>query len=122
MHWKQVIEEMIQPKEKLGSVIDTFMTFGEIFEARERLEKSQGSTKENANEIMMKGLYVLGFYPFHQAHGSVLRPILLRALASDDPIKEFFIDAIPTALTIAMPPKQAEYMSIRETVKEKFNK
>lgn len=119
-HYKDVIRDLLKPEDKLGSVIDTFNCIGEILEIRQKAAKGEYFSKEDADKLIMRGMYVLGFFPFYHAHGAVMRPILLDALESDDPIEDFFVKAIPAALTIAMPAKQEEYYKLREVVRQKF--
>lgn len=121
MHYKDVIRELLVPAEKVGSVIDTFNTIGEILELRQKVAKGEYFGKDDVDKIIMRSMYVLGFYPFYNAHGATFRPLLLQALESDDPINEFFIMAIPTALTIAMPHKQEEFYKIKDVVKRKLS-
>lgn len=120
MHWKDVIKELLVPEEKLSSVIDTFNTIGEILEERQRVKNGEYISTETIDKIMLRSMYVLGFYPFYNAHGAVLRPLLLQALEKENPIVEFFSEAIPTALTIAMPHKQEEYYKVKKVVRQKL--
>src|SRR5690625_4548431 len=119
-HYKDVIKELMVPEEKLSSVIDTFNTIGEILEERQRVKNGEYVTTDNLDTIILNSMYVLGFYPFYNAHGAVLRPLLLQALEKDNPIVEFFVEAIPTALTIAMPHKQKEYYTVKKVVRSKL--
>lgn len=119
-HYKDVIKETLIPEEKLGSVIDTFNAIGEILETRQKVKDGTFSGTKDVDKIIIRAMYVLGFFPFYNAHGAVFRPILINALEKDDPIKAFFTDAIPTALTIAMPYNQEAYPDYRKKVVEKF--
>lgn len=119
-HYKDVIKELLVPEDKLSSVIDTFNTIGEILEERQRVKKGEYISTENIDKIILKSMYVLGFYPFYNAHGAVLRPLLLQAFEKENPIVEFFSEAIPTALTIAMPHKQEEYFRLKKVVRSKL--
>lgn len=120
MHYKDVIKELLVPEDKLSSVIDTFNTIGEILEERQRVKNGEYITTDNIDKIILRSMYVLGFYPFYNAHGAVFRPILIQALEKDNPVLEFFAEAIPTALTIAMPHKQEEYYALRKVVRQKL--
>lgn len=120
VNYKDVIKEFLIPQDKLGSVIDTFNTIGEILETRQKVKDGTFNGTDDVDAIILRSMYVLGFYPFYNAHGAVLRPILINALEKDDPIKAFFVDAIPTALTIAVPYKPEIYKPTRDKVIAKF--
>lgn len=119
-NWKSVIDEMLQPKEKLGSVIEAFTTICEIFETREKM--INGSNKIEVDKLLNRCLFSMTIITFWQAHGGVLRPMIMTALASNDPIKTFLTEAIPAALTIADSSKHDEYMALRYKTIELLNK
>lgn len=120
MNYKDIIKDMLKPEDKLASVVDTYLTIGEILEDRQKLIDGKNFLQADMDRVILKTMYVLGFYPFYNVHGAVLRPLLIHALDTDNAIESFFVEAIPTALTIAMPQKQEEYISIRNRVREKF--
>ena len=124
MLWKDVLAETLKPQEKLGSVIDVYIALGEILEARQKLVEGKFFSKEEFDKALLHGMYTLGFMPFWNSHGAGLRPLFLQALAAENKntIPNFFIEAIPYALTIAMPLRQSEYSEIREMVRSKFTK
>lgn len=124
MHWKDVVAKMLVPNEKLGSVVDTFVALGEILEARQKVVKGEYFAVEDFDKAVVSSLFTLGFFPFFMNHGLVLRPLLLQAIQSKSPtfLEDFFCEAIPCALTIAMPHRQLEYASIRDATREMFAK
>lgn len=124
MHWKDVIADTLKPEDKLASVIDTYLAVGEILEMRQKLVDGKYFSKEDFDKAVLHGMYTLGFMPFWNAHGAGLRPLFLQAIGSDSKTttQDFFIEAIPYALTIAMPLRQSEYSDIREMVRGKFKK
>lgn len=124
MLWKDVLAETLKPQEKLGSVIDVYLAIGEILESRQKVVDGKYFTKEDFDKAVLHGMYTLGFMPFWNSHGAGLRPLFLQAISSNtkNTIPDFFIEAIPYALTIAMPLRQAEYAEIREMVRAKFTK
>lgn len=120
-HYSFVIKEMLKPEEPLKSVIDTFDNIGQILERLQKLHEGKYFSKEEGNYIVVNSLFALNHYPFWQAHGGVMRPILLQAIAKGgNVLEDFFIDAIPTAMTIAMPNRQMEYENIRSNAKKLF--
>lgn len=123
-HYKDVLAETLQPNDKLGSVIDVYMALGEILETRRKVAKGEYFSKEDFDKSMLHAMFTLGFLPFWNAHGGGIRPLFIMALQSekDTFIEDFFIEAIPYALTIAMPLRQKEYAEIRTLVREKFKK
>lgn len=124
MLWKDVLAETLKPQDKLGSVIDVYLALGEILEARQKLTEGKFFELKEFDKALLHGMYTLGFMPFWNSHGAGLRPLFLQAMASDskNTIPNFFIEAIPYALTIAMPLRQNEYSEIREMVRAKFTK
>lgn len=124
MHWKDVIAETLQPNDKLGSVIDVYLALGDILETRRKVAKGEYFSKDDFDKSILHSMFTLGFLPFWNAHGGGLRPLFIMALQSDKDtfLEDFFIEAIPYALTVAMPLKQAEYAEIRIMVREKFKK
>lgn len=124
MHWKDVLAEMLQPQEKLGSVIDTYMALGEILEKRSHVKDSKNLKLEDYDKALLYGMFTLGFMPFWSSSGAGLRPLIMQAFAKDpkEAIPFFFTEAIPFALTVAMPLRQHEYDQIRQVVKAKFEK
>lgn len=120
-HYSYVTKEMLKPEKELMSVIDTFDNLGQILEHCQKAREGKHFSKKDSEFITVNSLFALNFYPFWQAHGGVMRPILLRAMAMEgDLVENFFIDAIPTALTIAMPNRQLEYEHMRKQVKHLF--
>lgn len=117
-HYKDVIKQVLVPEEKLGSVIDTFNTICEILEVRQKVKDGTFNGTKDVDSVIHRAMYVLGFYPFYNAHGAVMRPILINALESDNPIHTFLIDALPTAITIALPYKPENYIPVRNKVIE----
>ena len=116
-HYSHVCKEMLKPEQNLISVIDTFDNLGQILERLQKYRDGKYVDESDAVYMVVNSLFALNFYPFWQAHGAVLRPILISAVAKEGNIVEnFFIDAIPTALTIAMPNRQMEYPDIRKRV------
>lgn len=124
MHYKDVIAEMLKPEDKLASVIDTFLALGKVLEARQKVVKGEYFSKEDIDDVIIHSLFTMGFFPFFTAHGSAIRPLFLQAIQSgkESFIEDFFSEAIPCALTIAMPHRQGDYAEIRRTVREKFSK
>lgn len=123
MDYTKIIDKYLEPKDKLVSVIDSFDAIGKVLKVAQRVKNRQTIASNDINEVVMNSMYTLGFYPFWQAHGQVFRPIMLKALSSDnDIVKDFFVEAIPTALTIAMPNRQLDYFNISESVKDDFEK
>jgi hypothetical protein len=122
MHWKDVIAQVLEPKEKLASVIDTYIAIGEILEARKKVASKEYFSLEDFDKAMLNGMFTLGFFAFWQAHGHAIRPLFLQAIQSEKTtfIEDFFSEAIPCALTIAMPHRQLEYAEIRKVVQLKF--
>lgn len=123
-HWKDIIAEMLVPNDKLGSVIDTYIALGEILEARGKVERGEYFDLKSFDSAVSAGMFKLGFFAFWGAHGHVIRPLWLQATQSKSKttIEDFFAEAIPCALTIAMPHRQDDYSQIRDTVREKFKK
>lgn len=116
-----VCKEMLKPENQLISVIDTFDNLGQILTRLQKFRDGKHVSEQDAAEITVNSLFALNFYPFWQAHGGVLRPILITAIAKEGNIVEnFFTEAIPTALTIAMPNKQLEYVEMRKRVIKLF--
>lgn len=112
---------MLKPEKQLGSVIDAFDTIGQILERVQKFRDGKHVSQEDAEYIIANSMFTMGFYVFWQAHGAVMRPLMMQALASEGNIAEnFFSEAIPTALTIAMPNRQMEYNEIRKKVKSLF--
>lgn len=120
-HYSYVCKEMLKPEKQLGSVIDAFDTIGQILERVQKFRDGKHVSQEDAEYIIANSMFTMGFYVFWQAHGAVMRPLMMQALASEGNIAEnFFSEAIPTALTIAMPNRQMEYNEIRKKVKSLF--
>lgn len=122
-NYTQVVKEMLEPNDSYQSVIDTFDTLGKMLETYDKLKNNKIISKEEVQHIMLHGMFSINFYPFWQAHGAVLRPILINALqCSDDEssVIVFFQDAIPTAMTFLVPHKQLEYSEIKQKVKQRF--
>lgn len=124
MHWKDVLAETLQPADKLGSVIDCYMAIGEILEQRSRITEGKYFEVKDFDKSILHSMFTLGFLPFWSAHGAGLRPLIMQAFTKDksDCIPFFFTEAIPYALTVFMPLKQNDYSSIRDMVKQKFQK
>jgi hypothetical protein len=122
MHWKDVVAEMLEPKDKLGSVIDCFLAIGEILEQRAKIAEGKYFDLAEYDKAMLHSMFTLGFLPFWSSHGAGLRPLIMQAFAKDkkDMIPFFFAEAMPYALTIAMPLRQHEYPVIRELTIQKF--
>jgi len=123
-NYKDVIAEMLVPNDKLGSVIDTYLALGKILEARKKVVKGEYFAVGDMDDVILNSLFTLGFFPFFAAHGSAIRPLFLQAIQSGKEtfIEDFFAEAIPCALTIAMPHRQKDYADIRKAVVEKFKK
>ena len=124
MQWRDVLADTLTPKEQLGSVIDVYLALGEILEQRQKLSEGKYFERIDFDKSILHAMYTLGFMPFWNAHGAGIRPIFMQAILSEDKdtIQNFFIEAIPYALTIAMPLRQREYGEIREMVRSKFIK
>jgi hypothetical protein len=124
MNWKDVIAEVLVPSDKMSSVIDTYLALGEILEHRQKVADGKYFERKDFDKAILHSMFTLGFLPFWNAHGAGLRPLFIQAMLSEDKhsIQNFFIDAIPYALTIAMPLRQSEYGEIREMVRGKFTK
>jgi hypothetical protein len=124
MNWKDVVADTLKPNEKLGSVIDVYLALGEILETRKKIAKGEYFSKGDFDKSILHAMFTLGFLPFWNAHGGGVRPLFIQALQSekDTFIEDFFVEAIPFALTIAMPLRQAEYSDLRKLVMEKFKK
>lgn len=121
VHYSQVVKKLIQPADKMSSVIDTFDVLGQILERVQKIRDGEYVSESDIQYVVVHSLFALGFFPFWQAHGGVLRPILLKVLSEKGNVVEnFFIDAIPMALTTAMPNRQLEYTDMRESVKKAF--
>lgn len=124
MNWRDVMSEMLEPKEPLASVIDTFLVLGEVLEFRLKLAKKEYIEIKELDDVLLGTMFKLSFFPFWNVHGNAIRPLFIQAIQSGSTtfIEDFFSEAIPCALTIAMPHRQAEYAEIRTAVKEKFTK
>jgi hypothetical protein len=124
MHWKDVVAEMLEPKDKLGSVIDCYLAIGEVLEQRAKIAEGKYFELAEYDKVILHSMFTLGFLPFWGSHGAGLRPLSMQAFTKDkkDMIPFFFTEAIPYALTIAMPLRQHEYPVIRDLVKKKFEK
>lgn len=122
MNWKDVVAEMLKPNDKLGSVIDTFLAIGNILEVRQKVVKGEYFEPKDYDKSVVDAMFTLGFFPFYIAHAGSIRPLFLQAIQSDNKnaIEDFFAEAIPCALTIAMPHTQLEYSDIRNKVRQKF--
>lgn len=120
-HYSYVCKEMLKPEKQLGSVIDAFDVIGQILERVQKFRDGKHVSEEDAKYIIANSMFSLGFFSFWQAHGAVMRPLMMQALSSDgDVIENFFVEAIPTALTIAMPNRQMEYQEMRDRARELF--
>jgi hypothetical protein len=124
MFYKDVLAETLQPNDKLASVMDTYLALGEVLETRRKVAKGEYFSKEDFDKVILHSMFTLGFLPFWNVHGGGIRPLFIMALQSDKEsfLEDFFIEAIPYALTIAMPLRQKEYADIRKMVIEKFKK
>jgi hypothetical protein len=121
MNYKEIIKEMMQPKDKLGSVIECFDTVCEILEARNRMIGKEVD-KKDLDVMLVRILFSMHMITFWQAHGGVMRPMILNAMNSTSPVNAFLIDAIPAALTIADVKRHDEYNDIRLKVIELANR
>lgn len=120
-HYTHVCKEMLKPEENLISVIDTFDNLGQILERLQKFRDGKHVSENDAVYITVNSLFALNFYPFWQAHGGVMRPLLLSAIEKEgDIVENFFTEALPTALTIAMPNRQLEYGEMRKRVVHLF--
>ena len=117
MNWRDVMAEMLEPKEQLSSVIDTFLVIGEILEFRMKLAKKEFISIEELDNVLLGAMFKLSFFPFWNVHGNAIRPLFIQAIQSEKTtfIEDFFSEAIPCALTIAMPHRQGDYAAIRKT-------
>ena len=123
-HYKDVLAQTLQPNEKLGSVIDVYIALGEVLETRRKIAKGEYFSKKDFDKAILHAMFSLGFMPFWNAHGGGLRPLFMMAMSSekDSFLEDFFIEAIPYALTVAMPLRQSEYGELRDMVRENFKK
>lgn len=124
MHYKDVLAKMLEPKDKLGSVLDTFLAIGRILEARQKVKRGEYFSVDDLDKIINSSMFSLAAFPYWAAHGMTLRPLFLKAIysGSDNFLQEFFIDAIPTALTTAMPHNQDKFPDYRKQTEDLFKK
>lgn len=121
-HYSYVMKQMLQPEDRFVSVIDTFDTIGQVLEKYNKVKEKEFN-ESDVIYIITQSMFGLGFYPFWQAHGAALRPIMLNALNSEgDIIENFFVEAIPMAMTTAMPNRQTEYFDMKEQAKKLFER
>lgn len=123
-NYKDVLAEMLVPNDRLGSVIDTYLAIGAVLDARKKVFKGEYFSIKDIDDVILNCLFTLGFFPFFAAHGAAIRPLFLQAIQSEKEsfIEDFFAEAIPCALTIAMPHRQKDYADIRKAVVEKFKR
>lgn len=120
-HYSQVVEKFLQPKEQLASVIDTYDVIGTVLETAQAAREGKFVDPKDINKMIINSMFALSYYPFWMAHSAAIRPLLLQAFFKDGNIvKNFFAEALPTALTIAMPNRQMEYDEIRKRVIAEF--
>lgn len=121
-HYSQVLKKLLQPEDKLASVIDTYDTLGKILEKLQEAREGKYLSAEDLNYLAINSLFSLGYYSFWQAYGGVLRPLMLQAIAKEGNIvEEFFVEAVPMALTTLMPNRQEDYLQMREMTRKAFN-
>lgn len=121
-HYTKVIKEILQPNDKFTSVIDTFDDLGRMVETYQKVRDKKIVTEEDLQFIMFFGMFTINFYPYWQANGAVIRPILINALQQKERpcIEVFMEEALPAALTLLMPTKQLEYDDLRMLVRKRF--
>lgn len=121
-HYTRVIKEILTPEDSFKSVIDTFDSLGQMLETYDKVRANKVITPEDIQRIMFYGMFTMNFYPFWQAHGAVMRPLLIKAMQQNErsSVEAFFEDALPTALTFLMPNKQLEFSQVAEMVRRKF--
>lgn len=120
MHYKQIIDELLVPEEKLASVKDTLYTLCEILEIRDKAKNGNTLTAKDVEKVLHRSVYSLNYFPFWQVHGTTLRPLLFQAFEKSNSIEFFLPEAIAMSLIIAMPHRQEDYSEIKQLVINKL--